>query len=128
MTDRITPSKNAEGLPCSMVAVGCAYEIVNRKDAHLPCPLGLKRGGYLPLNDMNRYVRNYLKVEKRVDFKRGERPTLKEYLEQNSECAVICVLGHYIFANKNTYYSFFDNSNDEIVCVWILKEDKDDNT
>lgn len=33
----------------------------------------------------------------------------------------VCLLGHYIYIDNDNYYSFFDNDEDEVVCIWWLK-------
>lgn len=115
---RITPDKLYDGLPCSMVAVGCAKndaaELVSRA-------VGLKGDGYLTLDDMNRYIRANLSVRKKEYFKRGERPLLKDFLNGNTERAVVCLLGHYVYVDGEDYWSFFKNEFDPVVCVWWLK-------
>lgn len=90
-------------------------------DSEIYMSAKLKADGYLTLNDMNKYIREHINVKKKIYYKRNERITLEEFLADNNEKAIICVLGHYIFVNKQTYYSYFDNISDEVVCVWILK-------
>lgn len=122
---RIIPKYEYENLPCSKVAVGCALEDNNSdniKEQVLNEDYGLKEDGYLSLDNMNRYIRKYLDIQKKVYYKKGERPVLASFLESNDKKAVICLLGHYVYVNKNIYYSFFENKEDDIVCVWYLKD------
>lgn len=76
---RITPDKIYNDLPCSQVAVGCALGITD-KEAVLrlksPC---LKNDGYLSLDGMNALVRANLDVKKRVNYRGGERPALRDW-------------------------------------------------
>lgn len=116
MICRRKPSSVFYDCPCSIVAVGCA------SGKFPPVPADLTSDGYLSLAGMNRYCREQLSVEKAVTFRRGERPTLKEFLEGNTKRAVICVLGHFLFADGNTYWSFGKNAKDQVVKVWYLKE------
>lgn len=116
MIKRRDPKPIFYDIPCSMVAVGTA------SGSFPPAPEGLTSDGYLSLSGMNRYCRSMLPVSKSVNFRRGERPTLKEFLETNTQRAVICVLGHFIFADGNTYWSFLRNAKDPVVQVWYLKE------
>lgn len=118
---RITPYQYLAYTPCSIVAVTCALNhdksIV---DAEQPKDLPLLRDdGYMTLNAMNQYIRANLQVKKRIDYKRGQRPLLKDL--QIDGKAIVCVFGHYVFVDKDVYYSFFDDDNDEVVAVWILK-------
>lgn len=112
---RLSPSRKMDDLPCSMVTIGCATENINPE-----IPEGLKKDGYLSLDAMNRYIRKNLNVRKKEYFKRGIRPILKDLLNHNKEKAVICVEGHYIYADGENYYSFLENDNDSIVCIWWL--------
>ena len=120
MIKRITPKEIYNGLPCSLVSVGCA---VGEKDGKLiEKSKGLKEDGYLTLDNMNRYIRSMLPIQKKEYFKRGERPLLKDFLEGNTRKAVVCLLGHYIYVEGEQYWSFFKNEMDPVVCVWWIKE------
>ena len=69
---------------------------------------------------MNKYIREHINVRRKVYYKRTERLTLKEFLSENKSRAIICVTGHYIYADEDTYYLFFNNDNNEVICVWYL--------
>lgn len=116
---REPPSFLFSTTPCSMVAVGTAT------GSYPPVPAGLHPDGYLPLAAMNRYVRGLLPVAKSEAFRRGQRPSLKEFLETNTGRAVILVEGHFVFAEGRTYWSFLRNAHDPVVHVWRLKEAKE---
>lgn len=116
MIKRREPAPVFAGVPCSMVAVGTAT------GSYPPVPAGLKPDGYLPLAAMNRYVRGLLPVAKAEAFRRGARPSLKEFLETNTGRAVVLVEGHFVFADGRTYWSFLRNAHDPVVHVWHLKE------
>jgi hypothetical protein len=116
---RITPDEiTYEGIPCSMTAVGCA-----RQERHMTLPgipEGLQAGGYLPLKEGNTYIRKYLPVRRRRNFKRGERPHLEDLHFDGT--AIALVYGHYIYLDHEYYYSFFYNEKDEVVALWELKD------
>lgn len=116
MIKRRDPDSIYYDIPCSMVAVGTAT------GSFPPPPVDLTQDGYLSLAGMNRYCRSMLHVSKAVAYRRGERPSLKEFLEGNTQRAVICVLGHFIYADGNTYWSFLRNAKDPVVKVWYLGE------
>lgn len=118
---RFIPDLKFDRMPCSYVGTGCAYEKICGKEFLGPFPEGLKRNGYLTLKDENRYLRSILDVEKEVYFKRGERIRLEAFLKQNDKKCCICVFGHFLYADGHDYWSFFDNDQDEIVCIWYLK-------
>ena len=102
--------------PCLVVAVHCAMEGQGT-------PMGypeLRPDGYATLRDANAWIRENLKVRKRTDYKRGERPMLKD-LHLDGK-AVVCVYGHYVFVHRETYWSFFANEEDEVVTVWELED------
>lgn len=115
MIKRREPAAIFDGFPCSQVAVGTAIR------AFPPKPTGLKPDGYLPLADMNRYIRSMLPVVKAESFRRGQRPTLKEFLENHTGRSVILVEGHFLYAEGHTYWSFLRNAHDPVVQVWHLK-------
>ncbi len=118
---RIIPNDVYRGLPCSVVATGCALETcdISRVEA-LQSPF-LHSDGYLSLRDMNALVRANLAVAKKVDYRRGERPVLYDWAQENlGKRAIICVLGHYLYFDGKDYHSFLWNGRDDVVCVWYL--------
>jgi len=120
---RYEPDPKFRELPCSMVGTGCAYEYLKGdyfSTARKNYPFGLKPDGYLSLDLEDKYIRQFLSVKKKRYYKKDERITLSEFLKTCKEPAAICVLGHFIFAAGGDYWSFFDNDNDLVVCVWYL--------
>lgn len=120
-----------ENEPCSICAVKTAIELSmwcpwdpEEEDIRyfkMPEDINIKSDGYVTLKDMNKLVRKNFDVTKRLTFKRGERPTLKDFIRDNPyETAIICCLGHYLYLQEGTYYSFFNNDNDDVVSVWLL--------
>ena len=103
-----------------MVAVGCA--LGQDRNKIISKAAGLRGDGYLTLDHMNKYIRSLLPVQKKVYYKRGERPKLQDILKDNEKRAVVCLLGHYVYIENNDYWSFFKNEYDDVVCVWWLKE------
>lgn len=128
MLNKITPNEIYEGLPCSVVAVGTALGITDKKELNIiMSDANYRNDGYMTLNDMNRFIRSKLRIQKREYFKKNERNVLFGFLhgdtfEGNQRKAIICVLGHYIYVDKLDYYSFFNNEYDKVVCVWWIKE------
>lgn len=120
---RIIPNDCYRGLPCSAVAVGCALGIT---DAHTVREKGLispdlHSDGYLSLKGMNALVRANLSVIRRVGFKRGERPALRDFAHANiGHRAVVCVAGHFVYFDGRDYHSFFWNGGDPVIAVWYL--------
>ena len=121
---KITPKSIYRDLPCSIVSVGCA--VGEADERVLENAKGLKDDGYLTLDDMNRYIRSLLPIQKKEYFRKGERLLLKDFLSGNKRRAVVCLLGHYVYVEGENYYSFFDNDWDEVVCVWWIKEKERD--
>lgn len=111
---QILPDSRLAGMPCSITAVSCAMGGVFPKD--IP---ELREDGYATLASANRYIRKNLDIRKRIDYRRGERPKLKD-LHLNGK-AIVCVLGHYLYLDGETYYSFFNNENDDVVAVWLIE-------
>lgn len=108
-------------MPCSYVSVGVAYENLYGKSFEFEELDEYREDGYLNLDDMNKFIRSKLPIKKKVYYKRTERITLKEFISTNSERCVVCVLGHYLYVEDKSYWSFFDNDEDEVVCVWYIK-------
>ena len=115
MIKRRDPPPMFRGVPCSMVAVGTATGAMPTR------PDGLRPDGYLSLARMNRYIRDMIPASKKVQFPRANRPTLKEFLEASDRRAIVCVLGHYVYADGHTYWSFLRNAKDRVVAVWYLE-------
>lgn len=127
---RITPNDIYQGLPCSVVAVGSALGITDKAIVNgiygdaMSGSYGprLKSDGYLSLNGLNGLIRAHLQVKKREDFKRGERPALRDFAHSHlGQRAVICVLGHYLYFDGRDYHSFLWNGGDPVVAVWYLE-------
>ena len=117
---RKNPSGEYYNLPCSVVTVGCALrDCAEAKRLAKELKLNYHDDGYLSLAEMNKLVRACLPVEKKVVYKRGERPLLRDFDKRSR--AVVCALGHYVYWEYGNYYSFFNNDNDEVVCAWFLK-------
>lgn len=115
---QITPEAYLRDYPCSVTALACAL-------GELPVDVEdymerLKEDGYASLETANKYIRANLDIRKRITYKKGERPSLKNL--HLKDCAIVCVIGHFLYLEEETYYSFYDNSNDEVVCVWIIKD------
>lgn len=116
---RHLPDEIYRGAPCSVVAVGCALGIADSDALRGLYSDSLRRDGYLSLDGMNRLVRANMAVVRRTNFKRGERPLLRDWAHANiGKRAVICVAGHFIYFDGRDYYSFFKNGGDEVISVW----------
>lgn len=118
---RIKPKEKYRGLPCCYVGTGCAYEDTTNEKFRAKLPNGLKESGWATMQVMNRYFRDNLPVKKKVYYTRAERIKLRDFLEANTERAGVCVLGHFIYVNGKDYWSFFNNLNDDVVCVWYIQ-------
>ena len=118
---RITPKDFFLDLPCSVVSIGCASEMLrgtfDYDKIRLFSEQASANDNYATLRSVNEQVRKFFKVKKYTYFTRAERRTLKEFSGIN---AIVCVLGHYLYLNGDTYYSFFNNENDKVVAVWEL--------
>ena len=109
---RKLPESKYIGEPCIITAVGSALSNdINR----FP---NLDIYGYCTLKDANTYIRTNLKVKKSHAYRKGDRPLLRD-LEFPK--AIVLVLGHYLYMEGDTYYSFFNNDLDEVVNVWELR-------
>ena len=119
---RIVPKEKFYGYPCSYVGVGCAYEDIYKKPFDEDLSEDARNDGYLTLDGANKYLRKYIPVRKKDYYKRNERMLLCDFLQDNTEKCLVCVLGHFVYVCGQDYYSFFRNENDPVVCVWYIKE------
>ena len=117
---RILPNKIYRGVPCSVVAVGCATGITARDALRGLYSPDLRSDGYLSLHGMNRLVRANLAVLRHMTFRRGARPCLRDFCHAFKGKAVVCVAGHYVYVANGDYWSFFRNGDDEVISVWEL--------
>jgi hypothetical protein len=85
-------------------------------------PTGLRADGYLSLKDGNAFIRKYLPIRRRRDFRRGERPLLEDLHFDGK--AIVLVYGHYIYLDHEDYYSFYSNEKDEVVAIWELRDEQ----
>lgn len=118
---RITPNKKYKGMPCCYVGTGCAFEDITQEKFRARLPQGLGETGWATLRILNRFVRDNLPVRKQVYYKRGERIKLRDFLKTNTELAGVCVLGHFIYVKGNDYWSYFNNLDDDVVCIWYIQ-------
>ena len=121
--EQIIPDNIYWGLPCSMVAVGCALGYTKEEDIARLDSNKLKEDGYLSLKGMNTLIRSHLTVKKAVYYKKKDRITLKDFTKEYEGIkAVICLLGHFIYYDGKDYHSFFKNDDDPVVQAWFLKD------
>lgn len=115
---QIIPPNYLEAIPCIITAVLCATMTLNIKPPDkLP---EMRSNGYTRLDEGNRYIRKHLPIQQRYEYRRGQRPLLKDiHIDKK---AIVCVKGHYLFVDNEEYYSFFNNENDEVISMWIIKE------
>lgn len=112
MMNQVLPNPSLAYYPCSIVAVSTAKK-------QLTITTDIKKDGYLTLKNFNRFIRANMSVEKYVYYKRTERKPLKEFHFDGK--AMVLVLGHCIYVDKDNYYSFFNNDDDMVVAIWYLK-------
>ena len=118
---RIEPGAIYRGVPCSAVAVGCALGVGSRSRLESLISSDLHSDGYLSLDSMNALIRANMSVIRKKNYKRGERPALRDWAHANlGTRAVICVAGHFIYFDGRDYHSFFWNGGDPVICVWVL--------
>ena len=117
---RITPSSFYEGLPCSVVSIGCAMEKLQGKFSYDKIKTFSESltDGYATLKSTGEQIRRFLPVRKYTYYPRDQRISLKDWW--CGKTAIVCILGHYVFTHGDCYYSFFDNDNDKVVAVWEI--------
>ena len=119
---RLEPESIYRGEPCSVVAVGCALGIGDLWGLLALQTPQTHDDGYLSLAGMNRFIRANLAVKRAEQYKRFERPALRDWVREHpGERAIICVLGHFLYFDGRDYYSFFWNGGDPVVKVWYLE-------
>jgi len=119
---RIIPADIYQGLPCSVVATGCAMGVSSLSALSALVSDDLHNDGYLSLDGMNKLIRSNQKVKRCDYFKRGNRPSLLEWASMHEgERAVICLIGHFIYFDGENHHSFFENDYDPVVKVWYLE-------
>lgn len=120
---RIMPKPILSAVPCSVCAMACALGVTDRNALKPLKSPKLHADGYLSLNDMNSLVRANLKVTRRENYRRGERPILRDFCHGYSGRAIVCLEGHYVYVEGGNYHSFFWNGDCRIVSVWYLDND-----
>ena len=118
---RITPKPILSAVPCSVCAMACALDTTDRNALLALKSNDLHEDGYLSLNGMNKLIRANLSVKKRMDYRRGERPALRDWAHEHlGDKAIVCVAGHFIYFDGRDYHSFFWNGGDPVIAVWVL--------
>lgn len=115
---RIQPNDNYRDIPCSVVSIGCAMGLDKPLDSLFSSKL--HSDGYLSLDGMDALIRANMGVKKRIKYKRGERPCLRDFCHGFDGNAIVCVSGHFVYVSGGNYYSFFWNGDDEVISVWEL--------
>ena len=117
----IVPKPFYKGLPCSVVSIGCASELLrgtfDYDKIKMFSEMASRNNNYATLRSVNEQVRKFFNVKRYTYYTREQRKKLKEYHFEN---AIVCVYGHFVFVHGDTYYSFFDNDDDRVVAVWEL--------
>ncbi len=119
---QIIPNKKYEGYPCSYVGAGCAYEDIKKKEFKEELPESLSKEGYLSLKNEEEFLKTFFNIKKKRYYKRTERPYLIDFLRENKGPCCICVYGHFVYANGEDYWSYFDNDYSKVVNVWYLED------
>ena len=118
---RIIPKSFYEGLPCSVVSIGCASETLRGRFDYDKIKAFSEQASandnYATLRSVNEQVRKFFNVKKYTYYTRADRKTLKEFQFEN---AIVCVYGHFLYTHGDEYYSYFDNENDKVVAVWEI--------
>ena len=131
MIHRQIDSENYNGLPCILVAIDQDYKCFGTEfpvSKIFEFPLFkinelFDKNGYCSLRKAKKCI-NYLFKVKSYKFIKGKRrKPLKEY-DLMGKC-IILVKGHYIVSWNNTYFSIFNNDNDE-VALWELEVAEDE--
>lgn len=125
---RITPKDFYLDLPCSVVSIGCASEMLrgtfDYDKIRAFSEQASANDNYATLRSVNEQVRKFFNVKKYTYYIREQRKTLNQLAGlqnwKNGFNAIVCILGHFIFVNNDSYYSYFNNDNDKVVAVWEL--------
>ena len=132
MIFRQIDSESYNGLPCILVAIDQAYKCFGKEfpvSKIFEFPLFknnelFDKNGYCSLRKAKECI-NYLFKVKSYKFIKGERrKPLKEYDLMGKY--IILVKGHYVASCNNTYFSTFNNDNDEVVALWELEVEEDE--
>ena len=123
---RIEPRDFYLDLPCSVVSIGCAAESIfgkfDYKKIKQFSESASANDNYASLSSVNVQIRKFFPVKRYTYFTRVQRVPLYEWFRnKNCDKAIVCVYGHYIYCDKDSYYSFFDNDADKVVAVWELE-------
>ena len=119
--NRITPKDFYLDLPCSVVSIGCASELLrgtfDYDKIRVFSEQASRNDNYATLRSVNEQVRRFFQVKKYTYYTRAERKALRQFQLEN---AIVCVYGHFVYVHGDSYYSYFDNDNDKVVAVWEL--------
>lgn len=110
------PNYRYYNMPCSWVVLHSANDDLKKENIELT---KVDNDGYCTLKEINSCIRKNFKVKKYFYFPRDKRRLLKEIAIPGK--AIICVYGHYIYVNEDTYYSFFNNDDDPVVAIWFIE-------
>lgn len=122
---RITPDSFYEGLPCSVVSIGCAMEKLQGKFSYDKIKTfseaASANGNYATLKSVGEQVRKFFNVKRYTYYPKADRKRLRELcLQKGGIRGIVCVYGHFIFCDNYDYYSFFNNDYDYVVAVWEI--------
>lgn len=117
---RIEPDNKYRKTPCSYIGIGCAYENIYGRDFDVLKSEDLS--SYPFVKDIDKYIRQYFKVDDMHYLKGSERITFKQFLATNTKECLVYVYGHFMYVNGKDYWSFYNVDHCEVVCIWYLDE------
>lgn len=109
---RETPNAKFQNMSRSSLALTCAA-------GHKIFTPTLKDDKDLSLNKMNVAVRDALDIKKYKYYTKDERAKLKDIHIVGK--AIASVSGKYVFVDNETYWSYDDMENEEVIAVWFIR-------
>ena len=118
--ERLLPSCIYKGMPSSVMAVGCALNLFDKKAIEKKLLPGSEVWEYPSLTQLDKLIRKHLSVTNKTGAVKGKDVTLLEYMDKHNTPAIICCMESIIYYNGMDYYSFLDVSCNNIIAVWEL--------
>lgn len=77
---------------------------------------------YSPTNVCDKYIHEYLAVDRQLKYKYDERPKVREFIRDHMSCKMIIrTFAHCVYYDGFDYYSYYNIDDMPVLSVWFLR-------
>ena len=114
---RVSPAAILGHLPGSIIAVACASG-GDWSDSNAFYE-STKKSKQPELSAVNSFIRENIDIRRRIDYRKDERPMLKD-LHLNGR-AIVSACGNYIYVDHERYWAYVNSEYGLVDVIWIIR-------